>query len=152
MSIQTNVLEHGEWVTRTLTADELMRDQGTSRRGIGRQPPSKPPMCGLLTRTIMDSPVVLWTLPIKIRPSNQNDIALIGVRVSCLFLLPSILRKATRLASLICKPLPLKPFIPVSTDSRYNEVHGHNLLYLRLIASCPFCENHTGRENLLIPD
>lgn len=99
MSIQTNVLENGEWVTRTLTTDELMRGDGISRRRIGRQPPSKPPMCGLLTRTIMDSPVVHWTLPIKIRPSNQNDIALIGVCVLNLYLLPLIIPKATSLAS-----------------------------------------------------
>lgn len=82
MSIQTNVLENGQWVTRTLTAEQLMRKDATPRRGIGRQPPSSPPTCGLLTRTVVDSPVVLWALPIKIRPSNQNDIALIGVCVS----------------------------------------------------------------------
>ncbi|KAK7745257.1 hypothetical protein SLS62_009809 [Diatrype stigma] len=42
MSIQTNVLENGEWVTRTLTAEELLQEDGPRRR-MGRQPPSKPP-------------------------------------------------------------------------------------------------------------
>lgn len=97
MSIQTNVLENGEWVTRTLTAEELLQEDGPRRR-MGRQPPSKPPVCGLLTRTVMDSPVVLWTLPIKIRPSGQNDIALIGVCIICCFPLYSVFHRAQSLA------------------------------------------------------
>ena len=85
MSVQTSVLENGQWVTRTLTAEELLQKDDSPRRGMGTRPPSSPPTCGLLTRTVVDSPVILWALPIKIRPSNQNDIALIGVGLSFQF-------------------------------------------------------------------
>ncbi|KAK6957381.1 hypothetical protein Daesc_000165 [Daldinia eschscholtzii] len=78
MSLQTYVLENDEWVARTITADELMRDNSTPHRKTGRQSFSKPPTCGLLTRTVVESPVIRWVLPVQLRSAQHNDVALIG--------------------------------------------------------------------------
>ncbi|KAI1498641.1 mono-functional DNA-alkylating methyl methanesulfonate N-term-domain-containing protein [Biscogniauxia marginata] len=77
-SLQSYVLENDQWVARTISAEELMRDNGASRKRMGRQPPLKPPTCGLLTRTIIDSPIIRWVLPVQLRSSRYNDVALVG--------------------------------------------------------------------------
>ncbi|KAI0014250.1 hypothetical protein F4779DRAFT_632603 [Xylariaceae sp. FL0662B] len=77
-SLQTYVLENDQWVARTISAEELMRERSTSRQRIGRQPPSKPPTCGLLTKTVIESPVVRWVLPVQLRSARYNDVALIS--------------------------------------------------------------------------
>lgn len=80
MSLQSSVFENGEWVTRDMTTTELIRKNGHSHRPtIGRQPLVEPPICGLLTRTIVDSPVTRWILPVRLRSSSFNDVAFIGV-------------------------------------------------------------------------
>ncbi|KAI1142112.1 hypothetical protein F5Y05DRAFT_369712 [Hypoxylon sp. FL0543] len=78
MSLQTYVLENDEWVARTVSADELMRDNAAPLRKTGRQSLSKPPTCGLLTRTVIESPVIRWVLPVQLRSARYNDVALIG--------------------------------------------------------------------------
>lgn len=83
MSIQSSVFENGEWVTRATTTDELIRRNGYAHRiGIGRQPRAEPPICGLLTRTVVDSPVTRWILPARLRSSRFNDVVFIGVSYS----------------------------------------------------------------------
>ncbi|KAI1412203.1 hypothetical protein F5Y13DRAFT_200188 [Hypoxylon sp. FL1857] len=78
MSLQTYVLENDEWVARTVSADELMRENAAPLRKTGRQSLSKPPTCGLLTRTVVESPVIRWVLPVQLRSARYNDVALIG--------------------------------------------------------------------------
>ncbi|KAI3317448.1 hypothetical protein HD806DRAFT_541229 [Xylariaceae sp. AK1471] len=78
-SLQTHVFENDEWVTRTVTADELI---GMSTKPSGPRavepPPPKPPNYGLLTRTIIESPIIRWVLPVQLRSSRFNDVALVG--------------------------------------------------------------------------
>ncbi|KAI2473109.1 hypothetical protein F4781DRAFT_262598 [Annulohypoxylon bovei var. microspora] len=78
MSLQTYVLEDDQWVSRTVSAEELLRENTTARRKTGRQSLSKPPTYGLLTRTIVESPVIRWVLPVQLRSARYNDVALIG--------------------------------------------------------------------------
>ncbi|KAI0888688.1 uncharacterized protein GGS22DRAFT_62226 [Annulohypoxylon maeteangense] len=78
MSLQTYVLEDDQWVARTVSADELLRENTTARRKTGRQSLSKPPTYGLLTKTIVESPVIRWVLPVQLRSARYNDVALIG--------------------------------------------------------------------------
>ncbi|KAI8960068.1 mono-functional DNA-alkylating methyl methanesulfonate N-term-domain-containing protein [Daldinia sp. FL1419] len=78
MSLQTYVLENDEWVSRTVSADELMRENSTLHRKTARPSFSKPPTCGLLTRTVVESPVIRWVLPVQLRSARYNDVALIG--------------------------------------------------------------------------
>jgi len=88
-SVQTQIFENGEWVTRTLTAEELMgtnvRSLPAAREPLGNTP--KAPKYGLLTRTIIDSPIIRWVHPAQLRSSRFNDVALVGVRIP--FLPPS---------------------------------------------------------------
>ncbi|KAI1083620.1 mono-functional DNA-alkylating methyl methanesulfonate N-term-domain-containing protein [Whalleya microplaca] len=77
-SLQTYVLENDQWVARTISAEELMRERTAPRQRMGRQPPSKPPTCGLLTKTVIESPVVRWVLPVQLRCARYNDVALIS--------------------------------------------------------------------------
>ncbi|KAI1205722.1 uncharacterized protein F4807DRAFT_464403 [Annulohypoxylon truncatum] len=78
MSLQTYVLEDDQWVSRTVSADELLRENTTARRKTGRQSLSKPPTYGLLTKTIIESPIIRWVLPVQLRSARYNDVALIG--------------------------------------------------------------------------
>jgi hypothetical protein len=85
-SVQTQIFENGEWVTQTLTAEELMgtnlRSPPAAREPLGNAP--KAPKHGLLTRTIIDSPIIRWVHPAQLRSSRYNDVALVGVRIPCL--------------------------------------------------------------------
>ncbi|KAI1090177.1 hypothetical protein F5B19DRAFT_335218 [Rostrohypoxylon terebratum] len=78
MSLQTYVLEDDQWVSRTVTAEELLRENSTARRKMGRQSLSKPPTYGLLTKTVIESPIIRWVLPVQLRSARYNDVALIG--------------------------------------------------------------------------
>ncbi|KAI0394367.1 hypothetical protein F5Y17DRAFT_428117 [Xylariaceae sp. FL0594] len=80
-SVQTQVLENGQWVTRILTAEELMGANGRNHPPPPPRPvrsPPHPPRHGLLTRTIIDSPVIRWVHPAQLRSSRFNDVALVG--------------------------------------------------------------------------
>ncbi|KAI1297964.1 mono-functional DNA-alkylating methyl methanesulfonate N-term-domain-containing protein [Xylaria venustula] len=78
-SLQQHVFEDGEWVARTVTAGELFGETSSHPRTESRKAaPPKPPTCGILTRTIIESPVVRWVLPVQLRSSRFNDVALVG--------------------------------------------------------------------------
>ena len=48
-----------------------------------RQADVVPPTMGLLTQTVVPSPVINWIIPARIRHKEKNDILVIGV--SCSF-------------------------------------------------------------------
>ncbi|KAI1734358.1 hypothetical protein F4680DRAFT_453995 [Xylaria scruposa] len=73
-SVQTQVLVNNEWVTQTVTAEELFK----SRVKPTTPAPPKPPNYGVLTRTVVKSPIVRWILPVQLRSSRFNDVALVG--------------------------------------------------------------------------
>ncbi|GAW18637.1 hypothetical protein ANO14919_081180 [Xylariales sp. No.14919] len=77
-SLQTHVFVDDEWVTRTVTAEELIGETSRPRTEAVAPPPPKPPICGILTRTIVESPVIRWVLPVQLRSSHFNDVALVG--------------------------------------------------------------------------
>ncbi|KAI0100845.1 hypothetical protein GGR51DRAFT_340203 [Nemania sp. FL0031] len=76
-SLQAQVFVNDEWVTQTVTAEELL---GTSRphpKSVVLNDPA-PPKYGVLTRTIIESPIIRWVLPIQLRSPLFNDVALVG--------------------------------------------------------------------------
>lgn len=79
MAFQTNVLRNGQWVTETVNLQDAL---GASSSDKPRSDPSLPeaPTLGLITRTVVESPVTRWILPLSIRSSKHQDIAFIGVR------------------------------------------------------------------------
>ena len=81
MAFQTSVFRDGGWVTETVDVHAALRASSSSTL-----PTAKPqevisdhPPCGILSSTIVDSPIVHKILPVRLRSRSHNDIALIGV-------------------------------------------------------------------------
>ncbi|CAP70354.1 uncharacterized protein PODANS_3_4370 [Podospora anserina S mat+] len=76
MAFQTNVLRDGQWVTETINVQSIVKSQQVD--AAPQQQVLKPPRCGLLTRTIVESPFINSILPVRIRSPLHNDVAFIG--------------------------------------------------------------------------
>jgi hypothetical protein len=81
MAFQTNVFRGGEWVTETVDLQSFLKSQAASK-GPAKEPLLKPPRCGLLTRTVVESPVINSILPVRLRSPQNNDVAFVGVSAS----------------------------------------------------------------------
>ncbi|RDA85606.1 hypothetical protein CP532_0890 [Ophiocordyceps camponoti-leonardi (nom. inval.)] len=82
MAFQTSVLRDGEWVTETVNFQSVLRQASAAAASAGPivdQRPERPPF-GLLSRTIVQSPIVHRVLPVRLRSKLHNDIAFIGDR------------------------------------------------------------------------
>lgn len=77
MAFQSSVLRDGEWVTETVNFQDALKASTTPK--TNPKPRAEPPVCGVLTRTLIESPVVHWVLPVWIRSRSHNDVAFIGV-------------------------------------------------------------------------
>ncbi|RBA13929.1 hypothetical protein FPRO05_02721 [Fusarium proliferatum] len=79
MAFQSSVLRDGEWVTQTVNFQDALNASSTTPKAA---PDSslKAPECGILSRTVVESPVVHWILPVCLRSRSHNDIAFIGDR------------------------------------------------------------------------
>lgn len=87
MAFQTNVFRGGEWVTETVDLQTFLKSQATAK-GPAKQALLKPPRCGLLTRTVIDSPIVNSILPVRLRSPQNNDIAFVAVSMVVIQLPP----------------------------------------------------------------
>ncbi|KAM0511282.1 hypothetical protein ACHAPE_010026 [Trichoderma viride] len=76
MAFQTRVLRDGEWVTETVNLQAALRASAAPQ--LASEPLPKPPVCGILSQTLVESPVVRWVLPARLRSSTHNDIAFVG--------------------------------------------------------------------------
>jgi hypothetical protein len=85
MAFETSVLQNGEWTTMTLDVNTVLRhyDQQDEEASANAVEIERAPVLGLLTQTVIRSPVVHWILPVKLRGSDTNDVAFIGVREYC---------------------------------------------------------------------
>ncbi|KAI1330850.1 mono-functional DNA-alkylating methyl methanesulfonate N-term-domain-containing protein [Xylariaceae sp. FL0255] len=81
-SIQTQVFENNRWVTRTVDPMELLAQSRSDARPHTNtaEESSKPPPYGVLTKTVVPSPITRWILPVQLRASRYNDVALVGNR------------------------------------------------------------------------
>lgn len=82
MAFQTSVLRDGAWVTETVDIHAALRASSSSASKPEEALSDHPP-CGILSSTIVDSPVVHKILPVRLRSRSHNDVALIGV--SCVY-------------------------------------------------------------------
>lgn len=78
-SVQLSVLRDGQWVLETTYVSNVLGKKQAQPIPKQREAP-KVPRCGLLTRTVVESPIFHWTLPARIRCLRLNDVAFIGVR------------------------------------------------------------------------
>lgn len=84
MAFATNTLVNGEWTTRTIDVDAVLRhyDQQDKEASANTAEVLKPPVLGVLTQTAIRSPLVHWILPARLRGMDRNDVAFIGVGFS----------------------------------------------------------------------
>lgn len=103
MALVTNSLVDGEWVSRTLDVNTVLRhyDQQDRDAASTLKEVEKAPKLGLLTQTVIRSPLVHWILPAQLRASEKYDVAFIGVRL-ILFRLRVALSRTAWCSSLHC--------------------------------------------------
>ncbi|KAJ3482114.1 hypothetical protein NLG97_g7654 [Lecanicillium saksenae] len=77
MAFQTNVLRDGQWVTETVNLQDALDASAVERSPADPRHP-EPPTLGVLTKTVVESPITRWILPLSIRSTNHKDIAFIG--------------------------------------------------------------------------
>jgi hypothetical protein len=77
MAMQAEDIETGAWVTENITIQAHMSSHNSSAT---RSEDNCRHQCGLLTRTVVESPVVHWILPVRLRSADHNDVAFVGVR------------------------------------------------------------------------
>ncbi|KAK2626316.1 hypothetical protein QTJ16_004578 [Diplocarpon rosae] len=80
MALATSSLVDGEWVTRTLDVNTVLRhyNQQDEDAAATLTEVEKAPKLGLLTQTVIQSPLVHWILPIRLRDDKHHDVAFIG--------------------------------------------------------------------------
>ncbi|KAG4443770.1 hypothetical protein IFR05_000761 [Cadophora sp. M221] len=80
MALATSSLVDGEWVTRTLDVNTVLRhyDQQDREAVTTLKEVERAPKLGLLTQTVIRSPLVHWILPIRLRDKESIDVAFIG--------------------------------------------------------------------------
>lgn len=81
MAFQTNVFRDGEWVTEEVDIQTLLSGSAQSPARPKKEV-SRSPACGILTRTVVESPVVHWILPVRLRSAQQKDVAFVGVSLT----------------------------------------------------------------------
>lgn len=79
----TNVIRNGEWVLADATLNDALNSQKTKEisgeETVPEPRPDRPPNLGILTRTVVESPVAHWMLPVRLRSAQHMDVAVIGV-------------------------------------------------------------------------
>lgn len=77
MSVQTTVLRDGEWVTETVGIHTVLKS--LAPKPTKKPKSNKAPTCGLLTRTVVETELVHFILPVRLRSPHRNDVAFVGV-------------------------------------------------------------------------
>ncbi|RDL33681.1 uncharacterized protein BP5553_08049 [Venustampulla echinocandica] len=80
MAFATSTLVNGQWTTRPLDVNAVLQhyDQEDRNARAIYMEVEKPPVLGLLTQTVIRSPLAHWILPIRLRSPKLNDVAFIG--------------------------------------------------------------------------
>ena len=81
MSVQTTVLENGRWITRNLDPYHVRAQNSAAPRKEQSQPSihiPQTPSLGILTKTLLKSPVVNRIIPARIRHKTKNDLLFIS--------------------------------------------------------------------------
>jgi hypothetical protein len=81
MAFQSSVLRDGEWVTETVSFQDALKASSSVPKTTSDLN-TKRPACGILSKTIIESPVVHWVLPVWLRSRSHNDLAFIGVSLT----------------------------------------------------------------------
>lgn len=77
--LQTGTLIDGQWTTTNVDMNTVLARHMERKQDEMQSEGDKPPALGLLTQTIIESPVVHWIISARIRSSEYHDVAFIGV-------------------------------------------------------------------------
>jgi hypothetical protein len=77
--IQTGTLVDGEWTNQSVDLNTVIKHHAEKKKDDVQSEADKAPVLGLLTQTVVESPVIKWIFPARIRGSEYHDIAFIGV-------------------------------------------------------------------------
>lgn len=78
MSVQTRVMEDGRWTTRNLDIHQILarnREEATMPHKLPTGP--TPPVLGLLTKTVVRSPIIKTIIPARVRHRSKNDVVFV---------------------------------------------------------------------------
>ena len=81
MSVQTTVLENGRWITRNLDPYHVRAQNSSAPRKEQSQPSiniPQTPSLGILTKTLVKSPVINRIIPARIRHKTKNDLLFVS--------------------------------------------------------------------------
>ncbi|KAJ3944219.1 uncharacterized protein N0V96_005744 [Colletotrichum fioriniae] len=71
MAFQTNVFRNGAWVTEIIDLQTVLRGSTTNTSAVAPSLPA-PPSCGILTRTVIDSPIARWDRYVSINELRKD--------------------------------------------------------------------------------
>lgn len=78
MAFQTSVLRDGAWVTETVDLQTLLKANSAKASKQPRQ--LKPAQCGILSQTVIESQIINFILPVRLRSARHNDIVFVRDR------------------------------------------------------------------------
>ncbi|KAH8736684.1 mono-functional DNA-alkylating methyl methanesulfonate N-term-domain-containing protein [Ilyonectria robusta] len=78
MAFQSSVLRDGEWVTETVNFQDALKASTAPK--LAAEPRPEVPTCGILSSTVVESPIIHWIFPVRLRSQCSNDVAFIGDR------------------------------------------------------------------------
>ncbi|KAL8696994.1 MAG: hypothetical protein Q9201_007367 [Fulgogasparrea decipioides] len=71
-------MENGRWTTRTLDIHQILaRNRERKQETQGIPTGAKPPTLGLLTKTVVPSPVIRSIIPARVRHRSKNDVVFV---------------------------------------------------------------------------
>lgn len=78
MSVQTQVLADGRWTTRTLNIHQILARNREEKR-MPEEAPTGPklPVMGVLTKTVVRSPIIKSIIPARVRHRSKNDVVFV---------------------------------------------------------------------------
>lgn len=81
MSILTGRYINGQWTTHQVDVQHVLAQnrQNDSHENTmaGPDTPQRPPVVGILTQKLSESPVIKWIIPARIRHESKNDVLFI---------------------------------------------------------------------------
>lgn len=80
MALQAAHLENGVWTTRRVDISELLAQNRPHGPDSSRAAEHPKPKAGLLSQTVIRSPIIQWILPARLRNKFHNDVAFVGER------------------------------------------------------------------------
>lgn len=81
MAFQTSRVRDGQWVTESVPINDFLKGNINNKAAAPEPRVDQPPNLGILTRTVIETPMIHWMLPVRLRSAQHMDVAVIGVGI-----------------------------------------------------------------------